>query len=181
MNEQKAKVELRADFVERANSISKAKDFKSLINAVCCKIDAERTTLSVAKQTSRHALQILGNYKYLNEVNAVQSVNAFFTNAKNIKAIAYIAMLSSKCSNNYLTLTIQHISKVKSATTETVCAMLIAHHYTSGTASAQKSMSVNALRAMRAIDFADTTKAAISQAENFQTLLEVCNSHVLTR
>ena len=84
MNEQKAKTELRADFVLKASSISKAKDFKSLINAVCCKIDAERTTLSVAKQTRTHALTILSNYKYLIEINAVESVNAFFAKAMNI-------------------------------------------------------------------------------------------------
>ena len=58
---------------------------------------------------------------------------------------------------------------------------MLKQNYTSGTASAQKSMSVNALRALRAIDFADTSKAAIVKAENFDAIFEFVDSFAVTR
>ena len=178
-NELKARDELKATFERSAKRISKKQAFQALVDAVCAKID--KSTLSVATQATKHAKKLFQNVDFIESIDAYESVTAFFASAKNIKAIAYIAMMSENETNNVLKLAVEHIASEKNVTTESVSKCLKAHNYSDATASAQKSMSVNALRALRAIAFDDTTKASISKDVNFDMIRERMSAFQLTR
>lgn len=172
--------QIAQDFEARANTGKSAKYVVLLIAAIAAKITAENTTESVAKQTVRHGNRLISAAKRLNSLNVVQSVADMLNNAYNIKAFDYTAVLASGSMNNYLALTIEHIRATEQPTTESL-AKHLAQYYSAGTVSAQKSMCVNALRAVQAIEATSSPKSPITQGQNWVDFAQQADGFVVSR
>lgn len=181
-----AKKETKIDFAKTFAAKTKSSTGKStkyvvrLIAAIQAKISHERTTDSVAKQTLKHGLRLINNAKNVNDLNAVESLSAFLDNAFNIKAFDYCAVLASKDMNDYLAIAIQHLVDNKSSSRSGVKAAL-AHYYGDSTVDAQSSMTITALRAMRAIESSSSKDAPITRDVNFDAIVENMGTYQIQR
>lgn len=172
--------EFADDFAKRADTGKSAKYVVRLIAAIQAKILAPTTTLSVAQQTAKHGMKLIANAKSVNDLNAVESVSEFLDKAFNIKAFDYVAVLASKDMNDYLALTINHLKSSKSSSRGAVKAVM-SKYYGKGTVDAQSSMTITALRALKAINSSSQKDAPIERGENFDAICEIMGNHQVAR
>jgi len=176
----KTKADFAKKFASAASTGKSAKYVVRLIAAIQAKILHDRTTLSVARQTMRHGLRLIANAKRVNDLDAVDSLSQFLDNAFNIKAFDYCAILADANMNDYLAITLEHLKGNESTSRSGVKAAL-AHYYGKGTVDAQSSMTITALRALRAIEGSSGPDSPITRDVNFDQVVANMGNYQIAR
>lgn len=180
MNKPTTNADFAKKFEEAASTGKSAKYVVRLIAAIQAKILAPTTTVSVARQTMKHGMKLIANAKNVNDLGAVDSLSEFLDRAFNIKAFDYCAVLAAKDMNDYLAITLEHLKGLKSSSRSGVKAAL-ARYYGDSTVDAQSSMTITALRALRAIESSSSKDAPIERGENFDAIVAQMGNYQVQR
>lgn len=168
------------DFAARALTGKSARYVVRLSQAIQAKILAPSTTISVAKQTCKHGMKLIANAKTVNDLDATDSVSEFLDKAFNIKAFDYVAVLASKDMNDYLAITIEHLKGLPSSSRGGV-KLALARYYGDSTVDAQSSMTITALRALKAIESSSQKDAPITRGPNFDAIVDRMGNYQVAR